>query len=1847
MSFFQNNNHRGEIDTIPLLDNDRNAFTMSGDALIKDNGVMKTVASFDKSNALPGMVLSFNSEMELEATVPDPGGVGSAVLDGLTLKITNPDLSEVSVDLSTLLDDTFVSSGTLNAATQTLELSRTDTAGNVQTVSISAPQYFTAIASAACTDLNNLTLTAFDGTNSQVDLKAIADNATLDNTGATLKIAASGVGTTEIKDLAATTAKLADDAVTLDKLGHLTSGSILYYGASGAPTELTKGTDGEVLSLASGIPEWKSLSSMGSIDVSSANTALSVSANANDTKLGDSLTLTVEFDDVTVGLGSSGGLEVKDDSITLAKMASIAQGSIIYGDNNGNPAHLSVGANGNVLTVAAGQPSWTAASALGSIDVASANTALSLSTGANDTKLGDTVTLTIVADGSTLQVGTSGLEVVDAGITEVKVEENLRKRIRDVDSMSAPTPGVPASVTCAKSTGSGASVTVDVGDAAGSSVSYVFTKDSFDAASKRITNVLDPTQDQDAVTKKYLYDKIQGLAWSSPADIGYETSQDPSGSLGTSQGSVTFATDLSNPFRVLLVNASSAADNGVWEYNTSGTWARPADYASGDDVSNRTVLVEQGTLAGSIFTQVTNGATVDNATSWSKITGGVTPTMQGASSGSAGAAGLAPQPTAGKQSQALLGDATYGYTDRIVDATNSSVACSGTTVTATGQTLAVTDGATGQGSTSSTTGQLVVTGGTGISENLYVGGNASVDTKIFQDPIIAGDSSTTAVISGQIAIGIGANLNSSGEDDIVIGSRAACTGTSDTGYNVVIGPDAYSTGANCIVIGEAAGADGDANSAIAMGFEALAWDKGVNIGGREMPHKGDVIIGGNSGGMTPINSNDHKFASVCVGYATGAQDNSISIGDRSKASGEGCIVLGSHSQITQGTSTLLIASSVTPSTGTLESSRPFPDSFGGWGVVDGSGLLTWDPVFGSDPHANYGDNCVVIDMSDTGSTYSTLSGKVNNVFLGGNLTVTDVDKSILIGHKITANAKATSIVLNASDSMITVGDSVDNNTDNGRCYVAPIRNRTQDGADLALMYDSVNKEVVCVTPTPGVAADGTTIVNNSGTLTAQALVNGSTSVTPDGTDLLLTASDTSLELQTPTYTHTNAGSHNVVMKTSGSNKQISVGINIVPETVHRQLHVHDSRSGTSYLQLTTSGGTGTGSNKGFLIGMQNSGGGLSRAVVKNMENGPILFTVNANGSSLADDNCKLMIHEGGNVRISPTGTMDTTAPTSALDVVGSLAASGAVTLTGVGAAATPGMLYIDSSGNVTSGAAPASLAADGTTIVDNSGTLTAQALVNGSTSVTPDGTDVALTIPGASGTHTLKYTLAKSTTYNSGSGTGLPMLDVEGFGFFHSTVAAGWYQQWDSPAGVALGTAGGNRGTLQMIGTANDQECYIDFIKTGGSDYNWRILYNSDGTTANFYSGLNIVHNALTYLGVDNTGVHVRSGLFPTTRAGIGSGTIDIGSSTAQWKDLYLAGSLLSSTATISGTTANSYTKFNYSDTYSPAQSDTVTIETATAGCAEFQGGVCINTSGTSTSNGLFVQGNSHFQGPYHVFTGGRDENCEVVICADPSNGPSTMENKLPMLILAADGGLHQCGIFTSRDGTASRNGTNTGTDVYGVDAGSEIGNNLVIAHQGASRSAERGIEFRVGVHLDDGGVNGWDSSYLRNVNITPTICRILYDGIMPMATNAKDLGSSLFKWQTVYATNGTINTSDYRLKKNVSYDFDALALIDRLKPCSFEWKDSKDGLEDESDHTSSTEYGFLAHELDEVHPLAVSGKKDEMTVATEQKPSKPVFQGVCQTKLIGILAKAIKELSAANQALTARVAALEAAASG
>ena len=131
--------------------------------------------------------------------------------------------------------------------------------------------------------------------------------------------------------------------------------------------------------------------------------------------------------------------------------------------------------------------------------------------------------------------------------------------------------------------------------------------------------------------------------------------------------------------------------------------------------------------------------------------------------------------------------------------------------------------------------------------------------------------------------------------------------------------------------------------------------------------------------------------------------------------------------------------------------------------------------------------------------------------------------------------------------------------------------------------------------------------------------------------------------------------------------------------------------------------------------------------------------------------------------------------------------------------------------------------------------------------------------------------------------------------------------------------------------------------------------------------------------------------------------------------------------------------------------------------------------------------------------------------------------------------------------------------------------------------------------------------------------------------------------------------SSDYRLKENVTYDFDATARLKQLKPARFNFI---------SNPNDTTVDGFLAHEVSAIVPEAVGGEKDatkilsnvvlnsDGTVNSSEIDEKdwiagkedkiyasnttwvvsktvPSYQGIDQSKLVPLLVKTIQELEA------------------
>lgn len=203
-----------------------------------------------------------------------------------------------------------------------------------------------------------------------------------------------------------------------------------------------------------------------------------------------------------------------------------------------------------------------------------------------------------------------------------------------------------------------------------------------------------------------------------------------------------------------------------------------------------------------------------------------------------------------------------------------------------------------------------------------------------------------------------------------------------------------------------------------------------------------------------------------------------------------------------------------------------------------------------------------------------------------------------------------------------------------------------------------------------------------------------------------------------------------------------------------------------------------------------------------------------------------------------------------------------------------------------------------------------------------------------------------------------------------------------------------------------------------------------------------------------------------------------------------------------------------------------------------------------------------------------------------------------------------------------------TGSSATGTGVYSPASNSVGVSTNGAERS-----------RIDSSG-----RQYFFNAGSASTVADCIFNfagtfganrGISVNATDsATSMDAIYFTTQSTYrgaivcSSGGTAynTSSDYRLKNTIAPMTGALARVAALKPCTYKW--NADGADGE---------GFIAHELAEVCPSAVTGEKDAVDADGNIKP-----QGIDTSFLVATLTAAIQEQQALITQLQADVAALK-----
>ncbi|GAB4418144.1 MAG: hypothetical protein OHK0039_29260 [Bacteroidia bacterium] len=239
---------------------------------------------------------------------------------------------------------------------------------------------------------------------------------------------------------------------------------------------------------------------------------------------------------------------------------------------------------------------------------------------------------------------------------------------------------------------------------------------------------------------------------------------------------------------------------------------------------------------------------------------------------------------------------------------------------------------------------------------------------------------------------------------------------------------------------------------------------------------------------------------------------------------------------------------------------------------------------------------------------------------------------------------------------------------------------------------------------------------------------------------------------------------------------------------------------------------------------------------------------------------------------------------------------------------------------------------------------------------------------------------------------------------------------------------------------------------------------------------------------------------------------------------------------------------------------------------------------------------------------------------ASPSNELQTLSLSGNTLSLSSGGGSVSLAPFVSP-------WSSSGGNVYYNQAGGSVGIGTVSPQaklQVSSATDEDALRVIVGSStrlrvLANGGVSvGANSQNTPAEGLYVHKDARINGRVYPNSDNTFTLGQASLRWSAVYAANGFIQTSDRRLKQDISPLAYGLSTLMTLRPVSFRWKSEPDG---------PRKIGLIAQEVQAVLPEVVHQAED---------PEAPL--GVNYAELVPLLIQAIQEQQARIETLEAQL---------
>jgi len=228
----------------------------------------------------------------------------------------------------------------------------------------------------------------------------------------------------------------------------------------------------------------------------------------------------------------------------------------------------------------------------------------------------------------------------------------------------------------------------------------------------------------------------------------------------------------------------------------------------------------------------------------------------------------------------------------------------------------------------------------------------------------------------------------------------------------------------------------------------------------------------------------------------------------------------------------------------------------------------------------------------------------------------------------------------------------------------------------------------------------------------------------------------------------------------------------------------------------------------------------------------------------------------------------------------------------------------------------------------------------------------------------------------------------------------------------------------------------------------------------------------------------------------------------------------------------------------------------------------------------------------------GIDDNASSTALTIASDGRNTVDstNEKPLIIHHSDGSTVNMG-FQNNAGNASFIGFSS-SDFSVAPAGTE---RMRVGSAGK-------VSVGDAIPFDGGNMNGVQ------LHSGPPIQCSRDNTATRAQIEFKNPNGSVGTITTSSSSTAYNTSSDYRLKENVNYTFDATTRLKELKPARFNFKAD----------ANTTVDGFLAHEVSSVVPEAITGTHNEV-----DEDGNPVYQGIDQSKLVPLLVKTIQELEA------------------